>query len=36
LKGKYAPAFMAEQSAERFLIGYMTNPVIEEQPWIEP
>lgn len=36
LKGKYAPAFMAEQSAARLLIGYMTNPVIEEQPWLEP
>lgn len=36
LKGKYVLAFMAEHSAERLLIGYMTNPVIEEQSWLEP
>lgn len=36
LKGKYVPAFMAEHSAERILIGYMRNPVTEERSQLEP
>lgn len=36
LKGKCVPAFMAKPSAERLLIGFMTNPGIGEEPRLEP